>query len=458
MKLSFWEIAEATHGENNWQQWEDLPITGIEFDSRLIKEGNLFVPLSGTNDGHLFADQAVANGAVAAFWSSNEKAPEGLGIIEVSDTLEAMQQLAIYYLKKLAPSVIGITGSNGKTTTKDMTEAVLSQKFQTYKTQGNYNNEIGLPYTILHMPDDTEKLILEMGMDHAGEVRFLSKLAQPDVAAITMIGEAHIEHLGSREGIAAAKMEIVEGLKTDGLLMVPNEEPLLEDLTANLTQTVEKFGWSADAFYQGETIETGKEQTIFKVSGSEEVFSIPLPGNYNVTNALIAIGIGRWFGLSYSEIQAGLKSFNLTKNRTEWLKSMNGLEILSDVYNANPTAMKLVVDNFRQMPINSGGKRVAVLGDMLELGPESKEMHRSVGEYLNPEEIAEVFLYGSEMYDLYRALEPRYGKKIHYYPKNEKDSMIRSLKSILTPLDMVVLKGSNGMGLSEVVTALLNEN
>ena len=455
MKLSFWEIAQATRASNDWTQWEDLPVTGLEFDSRLIQRGNLFVPLSGTNDGHLFADQAMANGAVAAFWSSLEEAPEGLRIIEVRDTLEAMQQLAVYYLKKMNPSVIGITGSNGKTTTKDMTEAVLSQKFPTYKTQGNYNNEIGLPYTILHMPDDTQKLILEMGMDHAGEIAFLSKLAQPDVAAITMIGEAHIEHLGSRQGIAKAKMEIVQGLKAEGLLLIPNEEPLLKPLLEGLSQTIETFGWEPDADYQGRVVRSGKQETTFAVSVFEEPMAIPLPGSYNVTNALLAAGIGRWFGLSEEEIRQGLNSLKLTKNRTEWLKAGNGLEILSDVYNANPTAMRLVVDNFRQMPVT--GNRIAVLGDMLELGPDSAQMHQSVGEFLHPDEISEVFLYGAEMSSLYEEVRPRYGEKAHYYRKNQKRDMIADLKSHLTPQDMVVVKGSNGMGLLEVVTALLDE-
>ena len=226
MKLTFWEAAEATKATNDWKQWQDFDLTGIEFDSRLITKNNLFVPLKGTNDGHSFINKAVDNGAGAAFWSSAEATPTELPILKVPDTLKAMQDLAVYYLKKMQPTVIAITGSNGKTTTKDMTEAVLAQQFKTYKTQGNYNNDIGLPYTILHMPDETEKLILEMGMDHAHEIDFLSLLAQPAVAAITMIGEAHIENLGSRARIAKAKMEITAGLAKDGLLLIPSEEPL----------------------------------------------------------------------------------------------------------------------------------------------------------------------------------------------------------------------------------------
>lgn len=456
MKLNFWEIAQAVQAENDWQQWEDFSITGIEFDSRIIQSGNLFVPLTGNADGHQFVGKAQENGASAAFWSSESAAPKNLPILEVKDTLVAMQKLAIYYLEKMAPTVIGVTGSNGKTTTKDMIESVLAQKFQTYKTQGNYNNDIGLPHTILHMPDETEKLILEMGMDHAGEISFLSKLAQPDVAAITMIGEAHIEYLGSRQGIAAAKMEIIDGLKPDGLLLLPNEEPLLQPLTSNLSQTIKTFGWASDATYQGAVKEVGKEYTAFTVSGFEGILRIPVPGSYNVTNALIAIGIGQWFGLSMDEISKGLANLVVTKNRTEWLEAANGASILSDVYNANPTAMKLVLDNFRAIKTN--GKRLAVLGDMLELGPDSKAMHCSVEEYLNPQEISEVFLYGEEMTSLYDTLKDRYKGHIHHYQKDEKAGLIQDIQAVLSPQDMVVLKGSNGMGLAEVVTALQNES
>lgn len=453
MKLTFWEAAEATKATNDWKQWADFDLTGIEFDSRLIKQGNLFVPLKGENDGHSFIKNAMDKEAKAAFWSSVEAAPGQFPVLQVADTLKAMQDLAVYYLKKMTPTVIAITGSNGKTTTKDMTEAVMAQQFKTYKTQGNYNNDIGLPYTILHMPDDTEKLILEMGMDHANEIDFLSKLAQPDVAAITMIGEAHIENLGSREGIAKAKMEITAGLATKGLLVVPAAEPLLVPLIKDLPQTIKTFGVE-QADCQAEIIEVQKDYTAFKINGSDTIFTIPVPGKYNVGNALIAMTIGQWFDLSEEQIKTGLATFQLTKNRTEWLKSRSGIELLSDVYNANPTAMNLVLDSFSQMPTK--GKRVAVLGDMLELGPDSAEMHACVNEHLDQNEISEVVLYGTEMKALYDVLLKKYPKnQIHYFNKEEKESLTNTLKSILTPQDMVVLKASNGMGLNEVVTKIL---
>ncbi|MTD38364.1 UDP-N-acetylmuramoyl-tripeptide--D-alanyl-D-alanine ligase [Erwinia sp. CPCC 100877] len=452
MKLTFWEVAQALQAQNDWRAWPDFELSGVEFDSRKIMTGNLFVPLKGENDGHSFIQSAIKNGAQAALWSSETETAD-FPILRVADTLEAMQTLAKYYLQKIQPSVIAITGSNGKTTTKDMTEAVLAQQFKTYKTQGNYNNDIGLPYTILHMPVETEKLILEMGMDHAGEIELLSKLAEPEVAAITMIGEAHIENLGSRAGIAQAKMEITAGLHKEGMLLIPEAEPLLTPLVQNLTQTVKTFGFQT-ADYQAEIKEEQKEKMTFTVNDEGTLLSIPVPGKYNVDNALIAFGIGQWFGLSIKQIQHGLADFQLTKNRTEWLKTKSNIELLSDVYNANPTAMNLVLDSFSQMPTK--GKRVAVLGDMLELGPDSSLMHCSVAQHLKPAEIAEVYLYGSEMAALYAELQKSYPKnQVQLFAKNEKRALISALKESLQAPDMVVLKASNGMGLSEVVSELI---
>ncbi|MEG2645137.1 MAG: UDP-N-acetylmuramoyl-tripeptide--D-alanyl-D-alanine ligase, partial [Enterococcus sp.] len=339
-------ISKAVQGEVLTEN--EVTVTGVEFDTRKISNGDLFVPLKGQNDGHDFVSKAIENGAAATLWSNDPATvPEGIAVILVNDTLAAFQALASYYLLEEHPDVIAITGSNGKTTTKDMTESVLSQKYRTYKTQGNYNNDIGLPYTILHMPEGTEKLILEMGMDHANEISVLSELAEPDVAAITIIGEAHIENLGSREKIADAKMEITTGLAPDGLLVIPADEPLLADRIRSLSQTIETFG-----IQQGDISATilneNKGATVFSVDDSG--YQIPLPGSYNVQNALIALAIGRWYGLDNEEIFQGLAYVQVTQNRTQWLKAKNGADILSDVYNANPTAMALVLDTFAKLP------------------------------------------------------------------------------------------------------------
>ncbi|WP_313630769.1 UDP-N-acetylmuramoyl-tripeptide--D-alanyl-D-alanine ligase [Enterococcus devriesei] len=442
-------IKKAVQGEVLTEN--EVTVTGVEFDSRKISAGDLFVPLKGTNDGHEFVSKAIENGATATLWSNDPAtAPEDIAVILVKDTLLAFQALASYYLLEENPDVIAITGSNGKTTTKDMTESVLSQKFRTYKTQGNYNNDIGLPYTILHMPEGTEKLILEMGMDHAGEISVLSELAEPDVAAITIIGEAHIENLGSREKIADAKMEITTGLAPDGLLVIPADEPLLTERVHSLSQTIETFGIQSGELSASILNET-KGATVFSVD--DNGYQIPLPGSYNVQNALIAMAIGRWFGLGTDEIFQGLAYVQVTQNRTQWLKAGNGADILSDVYNANPTAMGLVLDTFAKLPTE--GRRLAVLADMLELGEESYALHASMVDHINDQDFQEIYLYGEEIKGLKVALADRYPTlAVHHFNKEAKQQMIATIKASLKAEDSIVLKGSNGMGLIEVVEAL----
>lgn len=451
MKLTIKEVA-ALFGADHIT--DETVINQVEFDSRKVQAGDLFVPLAGVRDGHDFIDAAAKNGAVAAFWSrDSQELPAGVTKIPVADPLAAMQQLAVYYKKKLAPKTVAITGSNGKTTTKDLTAAVLSQQFITYKTQGNYNNNIGMPYTILHMPDDCQLLVLEMGMDHAGELTELSVMGQPDAAAITIIGEAHIENLGSRAGIAAAKMEIVQGLATKGLLLVPTDEPLLLPLLAGLSQQVTTFG-----IQQGDisatVIAESKERTVFEVAG--KTFEIPVIGAYNVKNALIAYGFGKHFGLSDSQIAQGLATVQLTKNRTQWLTAKNGAQVLSDVYNANPTAMALVLDTFGKLQ-TSDGRKLAVLADMLELGPDSRQMHAAMAAHID-DSYDTVFLYGTEMTALLNALtEKDADLTVYHFDKPNKSALIQMIKAELGPADSILLKGSNGMGLSEVVEALTEE-
>lgn len=453
MELKIREVAEWIGAKNEWEKWGDLSFNSVEFDTRKVSTGTLFVPLQGgQRDGHDFFEVAREKGAVVSLFAENiEEIPGDFPILIVEDTLVAFQKLAQYYLEKIGAKVIGVTGSNGKTTTKDMVESVLAQGFKTYKTQGNYNNHIGLPYTILSMPVDTEMLVLEMGMDHFGEIEVLSKLATPDIAAITMIGESHLEFLGTRKGIAQAKMEIVAGLKPQGLLIVPGDEPLLTSFLEGVSQEVVTFGLEdgnqITAKIKHET-RTTTTFTVNKLDNSE--VTIPVLGSYNVKNALIAITIGQYVGLTDSQIIKGLALLNLTQSRTEWLKATNGAEILSDVYNANPTAMSLVIQAFEGL--ETIGKKMVVLADMGELGEQSKELHESIAAYLNPETIQEVYLYGTQMAALKEKLVTKYAPaKLHYYPVEAKSTLLADVEESLTSDDMLMLKGSNSMKLIEIV-------
>lgn len=456
MKLRFWEVAEVVNAQNDWRKYPDFEISSVEFDSRKVGEQSLFIPLKGNRDGHEFIAVAKENGAGATLFSADYKGekPGDFPYLEVIDPLKSFQKLAQYYLEKINPKVVAITGSNGKTTTKDMTAAVLAQKYQTYKTQGNYNNHIGLPYTILHMPTNTEMLVLEMGMDHQGEIAQLTQLAKPDVATITLIGESHIENFEDRSGIARAKMEIQQGLKEDGLLIIPEDEPLLKPLIKDIPQTVQTFGSSKADFYTTE-IQAAQKQTLFKVNQHPNLnFSIPVLGAYNTRNALIALAVGKHFGLELEQIQQGLATMQLTQNRTEWLKAANGAEILSDVYNANPTAMALVLDTFSQL--ETKGRKLVVLGDMLELGKNSAALHAQMSKHIDPNQIAEIFLYGSEMKNLAEKLKTLYPETaFHYFTVDQREDLLSAITASLQPEDTIMLKASNGMKLAEIVKSLV---
>lgn len=456
MNILLKDIATVVNAQNDWKEWAEVSICSVEFDNRQVAEGALFIPLQGgARDGHDFVKAAYNSGAVASLWADNvTDAPTEQPHLVVADTLVALQQLSAYYLEKVGAKVIGVTGSNGKTTTKDMLAGVLSQRFKTHKTQGNYNNEIGLPYTILKMPETTEVVVLEMGMTGFGEIEELSLLAKPDVAAITMIGESHLEFLGSRQGIAKAKMEIVSGLKPEGLLVVPGFEPLLSEFLKAVSQEVVSFGIAGDYDLQGTILEENQETTVFKTNQTEGALEIPVLGRYNVANALIAVAVGRHFGLTDQEIRQGLLTMNLTQSRTEWLVASNGAAVLSDVYNANPTAMGLVLDTVATLP--NSGRKIAVLADMGELGPDWQALHESMSDHLEPEVYSQVYLYGPLMKTLARKLKDRTTAPwVSHYDLEGKQQLITDLKNALEPADMVVLKGSNSMKLIEIVESLI---
>ena len=455
MKLDLYEIAEVLSAKNDVTQFENVALRKAEFDSRLIESGDLFVPLKGARDGHDFIATAFAQGAAATL--SERPVAEGPYIL-VDDVLTAFQRLAQYYLEKMQVDVLAVTGSNGKTTTKDMLAQLLATSYKTYKTQGNYNNEIGLPYTVLHMPEDTEKLVLEMGQDHLGDIHLLSELAKPKTGIVTLVGEAHLEFFGSRAEIAQGKMQIADGLRKDGLLIVPADKIVNEFLPADCKLV--RFGPDADIFLT--RLEERKNSLSFECNFLEQRIDLPVTGKYNATNAMIAAYAALQEGVSEAAIAQAFSELKLTRNRTEWKKAGNGADILSDVYNANPTAMRLILETFSTIPANPGGRKLAVLADMKELGADSKSMHGSMITSLNPEIVTDLFLYGQDMEALYDYAKEIYPPgKVHYFIKNdEKDQfeqLSQAVRENLTPTDQILLKGSNSMNLAKLVEDLEGE-
>lgn len=455
MKMQLSEIARAL-GVQFQDEWQEITVTSVCFDSRQLQPGALFIPLMGANDGHAYLSSAISNGAVATLWQADHhEVPTQIAALVVEDTLQALQTLGKYYLQKINPKVVAVTGSNGKTTTKDMIAAVLQQKYNVQKTFANFNNEIGVPMTCLSMEPNTEILVVEMGMDHFGELDKLSRLVEPDVAVITMIGEAHIEFFQTRDRIADAKMEITHGLKEDGWLIYNGDEPLLLERCQPLENEQMTFGLLANNTLSATQIVGEATTTSFVTQGwFEAAFSIPMIGEYNVNNALAALCVGRKFHVKPEEMQAALRDVSLTKNRTQWLTAKNDAKILSDVYNSNPTACKEVLTAFQNVAVS--GKRMVVLGDMLELGEKTAQMHASLAEKIDPSKISDVYLCGSLMQNLAQALKDKYPvANLHCYAKDEKEKLSLDLLANLTENDVVMLKGSHGIHLEEVVAALL---
>ena len=454
MNLTLHEVAGVLAARNDISQFEDVDFTKPEFDSRLIRPGDLFVPLKGARDGHDFIETAFENGAVATL---SEKEVEGHPYLLVDDVLGSFQKLAQYVLEKGQVDVLAVTGSNGKTTTKDMLAQLLSTTYKTYKTQGNYNNEIGLPYTVLHMPEGTEKLVLEMGQDHLGDIHLLSEIAHPKAAIVTLIGEAHLEFFKDRKEIAKGKLQIADGMPAGGLLLVP-ADPIVEDFLPNQQELV-RFGEGADIRIT--KLDERKDSLTFEANFLSAAIDLPVTGKYNATNAMIAAYVALKEGVSEEAIRASFKGLELTKNRTEWKKASNGADILSDVYNANPTAMRLILETFSTIPTNPNGRKLAVLADMKELGEQSIDLHNQMILSLSPDVLDTVIFYGQDIAGLAQLASQMFPLgHVYYFKKTAEEDqfedLLKQVKESLKEQDQILIKGSNSMNLAKLVEELEN--
>ncbi|WP_214268482.1 UDP-N-acetylmuramoyl-tripeptide--D-alanyl-D-alanine ligase [Staphylococcus pseudoxylosus] len=432
-------------------EYMDQGIQGVSIDSRDIKNQNLFIPFKGEHvDGHQYVAQALRDGAGASFYQKGTLLDENVEgpIIWVDDTLTALQQLAKAYLEFVNPQVIAVTGSNGKTTTKDMIESVLKPQFKVKKTQGNYNNEIGMPLTILELDIDTEISILEMGMSGFHEIEFLSNLAEPDIAVITNIGESHMQDLGSREGIAKAKSEITVGLKPGGLFIYDGDELLLKPYVNQLTNVdLVSIGKHSTNSLVSQIDSINNDGIAFTIN-EEERFELPILGEHNMKNATIAIAVGKRMKLNYDTIFNNLREVQLTGMRMQQYHTSDNSLVINDAYNASPTSMKAAIDTLAVM----NGRKILVLGDVLELGPNSQIMHEQVGEYLNGKDIDTLFTFGEESQYISN-VGNRYVNHMEHFENKQK--LIETIKTYVQPEDKVLVKGSRGMKLEEVVEALI---
>jgi UDP-N-acetylmuramoyl-tripeptide--D-alanyl-D-alanine ligase len=454
MERTIKEIAAMIKVENEISSFENIKIKGVSIDTRTIEKGNLFIPFKGDNvDGHRYVEQALEKGASAALWEKGvPNPPENAPIIIVEDGLLALQSLANEYRHQLKLKVVGITGSNGKTTTKDMIAKMLSIKYNVKKTAGNFNNHIGLPLTILSLDEDTEVAVLEMGMSGFGEIELLSNISQPDAAIITNIGESHLQDLGSREGITKAKLEIVKGLKEDGLFVYFGDEPLLREQVSELNiQRVETFGKNNTNTIYPTKVEMNKNGSTFSVQLAEEEFILPVLGQHNILNALGAMLIAKEFGISFAEIKESMQSLKLTKMRMELVEGKKGEKIINDAYNASPTSMRAAIELVAEL--EGYQTKVLVLGDMLELGEREEAFHREIGEQIDPEKIEYVFTYGKLSKFIAEGAKSQF-TSTNVFHFEDKSQLVSKLTQLIQGDELILVKASRGMKLEEVIDGM----
>lgn len=452
MELSIREVVTACRGRLICGD-DELVFSGVSTDTRTIEPGMLFIPIRGENfDGHKFIDKAIENGAAAVLTELGGE--YSVPAVRVEDTRRAMGRLASYYLNKLNIPTVAITGSVGKTTTKDMVASVLAKRYNVYKTQGNLNNDIGVPLTVFALKPYHTAAVIEMGMNHFGEISYLTSIVKPDVALITNVGVSHIENLGSREGILKAKCEIFEGLKSDGTAIVNGDDDMLSTLRGKLKGLV-MFGTDASLDWYADNIwEHGLEGIDCTIhgNGSSVCFdvSISVPGRHMVLNALAAAAAGYALGMSAEEIKAGVEDFKPTKMRMDIIHS-GDLTIINDAYNSNPVSAMAAVDVLAA----EEGVRCAVLGDMFELGSFAPKLHYDLGEYTAKKGIDIIVAVGELSRELYEGAKQVRNKDVYYFKTQEE--FLENIDSIIRGKMTVLVKASRGMKFEKTTEKLRGE-
>lgn len=482
LKIMPHEIAEICDGR--YVAYHDFksaetPVFGICTDSREAVEGIVFAALRGERtDGHKYIKNAIEQGCKCFLceYIPNDNIPEiyyGCDFIQVTDTVKALAVLAGYFREKhgIYTKTVGITGSVGKTTAKELVSCVLSEHFKTHKTAGNFNSDIGMPLVIMECPDDTEVSVVEMGMGNMGDISRLSGIAKPDVAIITTIGTSHIEALGSRENICKAKLEITDGLKRGGTLILNGDEPLLNGynstdfrilrVSCDRNKACDIIADSIRSYYDHTEFEI-YDRTDSNAPKRLDNLIINLPGKHNVYAALFAYAVASSvFGMSGNEIRTGIGSFKNTGYRQN-IKEINGVGIVEDCYNASPESMKASLTTLSEMGKASERRTVAVLGDMLELGEYSAECHRTVGKIIAETAPEYIYLFGDEIrFVADGAIKAGYPKSRIFMFSSDKDGVDECAKKIAgntSAGDIILFKASRGMRaerISAAVCALL---
>ena len=432
------EIAKATGGILFGSG--DARSTSISTDSRRIEKDALFIAIRGERfDGNAYIPAAFESGAKIVIGNVDAEVPEGCAYIKTEDSILALGSLAAYHRSKFSIPLAGVTGSVGKTTTKEMIGAVLSRRFNTLKTSGNFNNAIGLPLTVLSVTEDHEAAVIEMGMSARGEIAYLTKIAAPTFAVITNIGLSHIENLKTQENIRDAKLEITEGLREGGVLFVNGDDPFLKEASPKGVRVV-RFGFdNSDCDILGKVL----SDDSFSVGGT--VFTVPVGGRHNLYNGLAAYSVGKALELSDKEIGEGLLLYKPDGIRQSEIEIRKGVTVICDYYNASPASMRASLEMLSK---GEAKRRIAVLGDMLELGEISEVCHREVGEAAGEFGADMVLGVGKHAAALVAAAKEKGVGETKHFADNP--SLSAYLSEILREGDRVLIKGSHGMKMEEI--------
>ena len=462
-KITVKEILEVTGGKLLTQKNNtNIECEKFTTNTNLIENKEVYIGLIGEKtNGGIYYKQAIEKGAIGVIIQDIEitknelEQYENIFIIKVEDTLNALQKIAKLKREKYKDiPIIAVTGSVGKTSTKDMIANVLSQKYKTLKTEGNFNNHIGLPNTILRLNDE-EVAVVEMGMNHFGEIRVLTNIAKPNICVITNIGTSHIGNLGSRENILKSKLEILEGNK-EKELVINNDNDILHDFCVKQTDKnlhIHTFGIAEDSEVYATDINQQEESSSFicHTSDSEFEIKVPVAGEHFIYNALCAVTIGKKLGLTNEQIQKGIETFELTKKRMDIETLSNGVKIINDTYNASYESMKGAIENLSKYQ----NRKIAVLGDMFELGDYAEELHRKVGIEISKNNIDILMCTGENSKYIVEEAK-KYGAKEIYYFEN-KEELLNKLKEIVKKDDTILFKASNGMKFFDLVEEIKNE-
>jgi|Deesub1362A_J573_1020465.scaffolds.fasta_scaffold00134_50 UDP-N-acetylmuramoyl-tripeptide--D-alanyl-D-alanine ligase len=442
--LSLEEILEATCGE--LLCGDETGFTGVSIDSRTISEGELFFALRGERfDGHRFVTEALKKGGGAVVEEEPDVLPEGRVVIKVRDTLRALQDLAHFYRKRLRARVVAITGSNGKTTTKEMAYTILSKRFVCERNEGNLNNHIGLPLSILRLSPEVEVVVLEMGMNAKGEIRRLCEIGMPEYGVVTNIGPAHIGMLGSIEAIRDAKLEIMEGLR--GLIVNADDDLLMDGVRGFKGMMVTFSIKNEGDVMAGDIVRTDRGSRFrLRWRGEGVDVDLPLHGVFNIYNALAASAVGLCLGMKMAEVREGLQSYHAFPMRFDVITE-GSLTIINDSYNANPVSMREALNGLVEM---KGDRRaVAILGDMHELGDLAEDAHRDIGRMIGDIGIDEFIAIGEMMAHAAQEASTNSGVRVHSF--RDVDEAGAHLRHIIRPDDIILLKGSRIMGMERLL-------